>query len=117
MRQALNELFNYGLVGRVGEDRYKLSHALVHTYARRRLAAEAETCGRAVGRILCPVGIGGERERTGRLPASGSGAAAFYALLRNCLDGEWFEAATDLVWALDDYLDYQGYWIDQDAWY
>ena len=109
-RWALGELIRYGLLLRP-QERYEISHALIHTYARRRLAAPGEVVERVAGYYtelseqqsqLGPKGyarLDGER-------------AHIMTVLTRCVEREQWEAGQSLVWGVTNYLHIQGHWLD-----
>ncbi len=107
LRKALRELSGYGLVLRSGE-RYEVSHALIHTYARERLKADAEVMGRLVAwytafaKAESVKGLEGYRQLDEE-------RAHLLRLLDGCMGRREWEAAKGLAWAIEDYLDVQGY--------
>ena len=110
-KRLLGELVSYGLLLRSGQG-YEVSHALVHTYARRRMAAGEEAVERlaayydALAREQREKGLEGYR----RLDAE---RGHLMRVLAGCEEGERWEAARRLVWAVDGYLDIQGHWTDR----
>lgn len=111
IRKPLNELVSYGLLLRSG-DRYEVSHALIHTYARRRMTVEPEVIKRltvyysAFTRKQQEQGVEGyTRLDTER--------AHLMRVMESCQgQGDW-KAVTDLVKAADNYLDIRGYWTER----
>lgn len=111
--RALGQLVSYGLLLRP-TDRYETGHALIHTYARRRLAAPDELLIRLAGyydalareqRELGPPGyavLDGERSH-------------LLTVLERCVERGAWEAARGLVWAVGSYLDIQGHWTERVA--
>jgi tetratricopeptide (TPR) repeat protein len=107
----LGELVSYGLLSRSGE-RYEVSHALVHTYARKRVEPEDGAVARlaayydALAREQRERGLPGYR----RLDIERS---HIMRVLRICAGQEKWEAVRSLVWAVEDYLDICGYWTER----
>jgi tetratricopeptide (TPR) repeat protein len=111
LRRPLAELVNYGLLLREGE-RYEVSHALVHTYARRRMDVADEMAGRVVAYYI-------ELAKT----ESAKGLEGYKRLdterghlmrvLAGCVEREDWEGARGLVWAVDNYLSIQGHWTER----
>ncbi|MCP4698708.1 MAG: tetratricopeptide repeat protein [Gammaproteobacteria bacterium] len=114
MRKAFRELSGYGLVQRSGQ-RYEVSHALIHTYARERLGVEAEVMDRLVSWYTAfakaenAKGLAGYHrldEERGHL----------LRLLEGCMGREEWESARKLVKAFgngpDSYLAMQGFWTE-----
>jgi tetratricopeptide (TPR) repeat protein len=110
-RQLLGELVSYGLLLRSGE-RYEVSHALIHTYARQRLAILPEASSRlaayytALAGEQSALGVEGYRrldeERTHLMRVSAGR-----------VEREDWEAAKTLAWAVDGYLEIRGYWTER----
>jgi len=115
-RRALGELVNYELLRRPGE-RYEVSHALVHTYARERGAAGAA----AVGRLGAYYNTLARTERARGLPGYarlGPERGHILAVLARLGAVEAWETANSLVWAVAGHrgwLDMQGYPRDRIA--
>jgi tetratricopeptide (TPR) repeat protein/MinD-like ATPase involved in chromosome partitioning or flagellar assembly len=112
IRRSLVELVNYGLLVRVSHPgsnaAYETSHALIHTYARERLIPSDEVIKRLT-RYYTHLAI----EQTRRGLADNERLDSERAHLMRVLDAsvernDW-EAARELVWAVDDYLDNRGY--------
>jgi tetratricopeptide (TPR) repeat protein len=108
--RALGELVDYGLLLRDEQGRYQTSHALIHTYARRRLAPPEEMIERlaayydAFAREQRELGLAGYARLDAERPH-------LMGVLERCTEQESWEAARSLVWAVDDYLDMRGYWV------
>jgi tetratricopeptide (TPR) repeat protein len=109
--RVLGELVDYGLLLRE-ETRYQVSHALVHTYARLRMALPADVSTRlaayydAFAREQRELGPAGYAVLDAERPH-------LIAVLTQCIDQECWQEAESLVWAIDDYLDLQGYWTER----
>jgi len=103
----LGELVNYGLLLRIGQW-YEVSHALIHTYARRRLTAPAQAVQRlvayydALAREQSKLGL----EGYSRLDAE---RGHLLVVLARCGEAEEWAAVKSLVQAVDDYLDIRGH--------
>jgi tetratricopeptide (TPR) repeat protein len=113
LHRALGELVSYGLLARSGE-RYEVSHALVHTYARKRVEPEDGAVARlaayydALAREQRERGLPGYR----RLDIERS---HIMRVLRTCTERDRWEAVDRLAWALTgegSFLRMQGYWTD-----
>jgi tetratricopeptide (TPR) repeat protein len=108
---ALNELVVYGLLERQGQ-RWQISHALIHTYARKELALSRDALKRLAWTYIyaCQAaskdGVKGyifldkEREHCQRL-------------IESCLERELWQEVKDLAGAIWEYLDRQGWWTEQ----
>jgi tetratricopeptide (TPR) repeat protein len=112
--RALGELVDYGLLLR-SKERYRPSHALVHTYARRRLAPPSEVIGRlaayydAFAREQSQLGLEGYARLDDERPH-------LMALLTGCVDRQAWEESLSLAWAIsghEGYLDIQGHWTER----
>ncbi len=110
--RLLGELVNYGLLLRTGSH-YEVSHALVHTYAHRRMDA-----GEAARRVAAYyTALAEEQSKLGlegyaRLDGE---RAHIMAVLAGCVEREDWEAGRSLVWAVDGYLNIQGHWTERVA--
>jgi tetratricopeptide (TPR) repeat protein len=105
----LGESVNYGLLLREGR-RYRVSHALVHTFARKRLA------GDALGRLADYYDALVREQRERGLPGYGAldaERAHVMAVLAGCVAEQDWERARSLAWAVEDYLDIQGHWTER----
>ena len=110
-QQALGELMNYGLLERTGV-RYVVSHPLVHTYARTRMALESKQLLEMAdfyNRLI--------REQSDKGPMGfarlDEERPHIMQLIRVCEKKEEWEVVNDLVWSIKEYLDYQGYSVDR----
>ncbi|WPD23905.1 MAG: tetratricopeptide repeat protein [Candidatus Electrothrix scaldis] len=109
--KALGLLVNFGLLERQGK-RWKISHALVHTYARKHLALSKAALERLAAYYIAwceeqsAAGVAGyarlDDER-----------AHCLRLIKACLDGELWQEVKGLVWATYIYLDRQGWWTEK----
>ena len=108
--RSLGELVDYGLLLRA-DQRYQVSHALVHTYAHHRLSQPAD----AVPRLAAYYGALARQQ--GELGPAGYAVLDLerphiMAILSACVATQHWEQARSLVWAIDDYLDLQGHWTE-----
>jgi tetratricopeptide (TPR) repeat protein len=111
LHKPLGELVSYGLLAHEG-DRYEVSHALVHTYARERVEPEVE----GVVRLAEHYTVLAERESEGGLEGYRHldvERRHIMRVLRTCAEMRKWESTHSLVWAVDDYLDTCGYWIER----
>ena len=103
----LGELVDYGLLVR-DDERYEVSHPLVHTYARERVGIEAEQ----VTRMAAYYGTFGphqvEKGPAGLVALDGE-RAHILAVLAGCVDCEAWKPARALAWGLHGYLEQRGY--------
>ena len=114
IRTMLSELVTYGLLVRP-EPCYSVSHALIHTYAGRRLPIEPDTLRRladyynAFAREHREQGLAGyARLDTER--------AHILRVIDRCQTQDDWQAVNDLVWvvaAQEGYLDIRGYWTER----
>lgn len=109
-RRALGELVSYDLLLRTTE-RYETGHALIHTYARRRLAAPDEALSRLAGYYTklaeeqSQLGLPGYAVLDGERPH-------LVTVLERCVEREAWEAARHLGAAVGKYMNIQGHWIE-----
>ncbi len=111
MRRPLNELVVYGLLHR-SEDRFEVSHALIHTYARMCLASDDAVLERVAGYYNAFARKHREHGLDGyaRLDLE---RAHIMKVMEGCREREEWETAKSLAWAIEDYLDVQGYWAER----
>jgi len=112
-RAALNELVNYGLLERQKE-RWQTSHALIHTYARTELALSTESLVQLADWYIafCKAASNEGVKGYARLDAE---RAHCLRLMESCLNSKMWKKVKQLVWAIDMYLDRQGYWAEEQA--
>jgi len=111
LKRALRQLTGYGLLLR-SDDYYEVSHALIHTYARERLAVPDEVSRRLVDYYIELAKTESKKESKGyhRLDTE---RAHVMRVLAGCDErGEW-EAVIKLMKAIEDYLRFQGYWTER----
>jgi tetratricopeptide (TPR) repeat protein len=108
---AIRRLVDYGLLEPVGQ-RHKVSHHLIHAYARRHLTVSREASRRLVTSY---VSLAWEQSKLG--PDGDAQLDAdrphLMRLLAECIEWEDWEAAYGLATAIEDYLDRQGYWTER----
>ncbi len=109
-RAALNELVNYGLLDRK-QERWQISHALVHTYARTELVMSKESMEQLVLYYIrfCLTQSKAGLEGYARLDGE---RAHCLRLLESCLASKLWQEVKRLGWVMWEYLDRQGYWVD-----
>ncbi|WPD22195.1 MAG: tetratricopeptide repeat protein [Candidatus Electrothrix scaldis] len=110
-RKALGELVNYGLL-ETREQRWQVSHALVHTYARTELTLSTEIVKRMAWYYIhfCDIqnnsGLEGyvqlDRERL-----------HYLRLIKTCLNSKLWQEVQGLVLVIQEYLDRQGWWTER----
>ena len=110
-RKVVNELVNYGLLERRGE-RLHIGHALVHTYAHTELALNRESLKRLTEHyiVFCYEQSQAGLEGYARLDGE---RMHCQRLIETCLDSELWEDVKLLVWAINTYLDRQGWWTEK----
>jgi tetratricopeptide (TPR) repeat protein len=109
-RKALGELVNYGLL-ETSEERWQISHALVHTYARTELALSKEELERLAASYIsfCRVASAGNAKAYALLDAE---RAHCLRLIESCFESKLWQKVKRLVWLIGDYLNLQGYWVE-----
>ena len=112
-RAALNELVNYGLLEK-REERWQISHALVHTYARTELAMSTDALKRLAWAYIsfCQAASEAGIEGYAALDAE---RAHCLRLMESCLASKLLEEVQALEGAINIYLDRQGYWTENIA--
>jgi tetratricopeptide (TPR) repeat protein len=111
-RKAFGELVNYGLL-ETKEERWHVSHALVHTYARTELALSYESLERLAGYYInfCEAQSQAGLEGYARLDGE---RAHCLRLMESCLASKLWQEVKALVEAIQVYLDRQGWWTDRE---
>ncbi|MCI5183722.1 MAG: tetratricopeptide repeat protein, partial [Candidatus Electrothrix sp. AW1] len=109
-RKALGELVNYGLLEK-REERWQITHALVHTYSRTELALNTDALERLAGWYIdfCKIQSKAGLEGYARLDGE---RAHCLRLMESCLNRGLIGELSHLVGKMDSYLDLQGHWID-----
>ncbi|WP_417909888.1 tetratricopeptide repeat protein [Candidatus Electronema sp. PJ] len=117
--EALGELVNYGLLDKHDkkqdeklDERWQISHALIHTYARTELALSKESLERLAGWYIafCEAQSKAGLEGYARLDGE---RVHCLRLMESCLASKLWQEVQDLVGATYIYLDRQGWWTDQ----
>jgi tetratricopeptide (TPR) repeat protein/transcriptional regulator with XRE-family HTH domain len=101
-RQLLGELVSYSLLMRVGI-RYQVSHALVHTYARRRIGVSTEIARRLAFYYLSLVKEQSKRGPEGFSRLDDEKVHIVETVIKLGDQEDW-EATQELAWAVDEYL-------------
>lgn len=109
---AFGELARYSLVRRGGDGCYQVSHALVHTYARKRGKVAEGTAGRLCLGLERVVNEERGRGAEGYKRLNRARPHALAMVVQMAKAGRW-EAGKGLAWSLDGYLDMQGYWSER----
>ncbi|MDX8392874.1 MAG: tetratricopeptide repeat protein, partial [Mariprofundaceae bacterium] len=110
-KKAISPLVNYGLLNKP-ENRYQISHALIHTFARQELPLQKEAWQRLVNWYI---------ERTNTESSNGvkgfqtldQDRAHLLRLVEGCEQAQEWKTLISLVQSMDSYLDKQGYWIER----
>jgi len=110
-RKALGELVNYGLLERQGE-RWRISHALIHTYARKEMLLSRENLKQLAGCYTFFAAVNGKAGALGYVHLDKERAHCLH-LLETCLKYSLRTEMYGLIAAIYNYLDRQGYWTDQ----
>jgi tetratricopeptide (TPR) repeat protein len=105
--RQLGELVNYSLLERT-EDRYKVTHALIHTYVEEQMPAPAEAAGRLAAHYTMLAEEQSQRGLAGYLRLDAERAHIMRVLVC-CEELEEWQAATNLAGANDGYLNIRGY--------
>jgi tetratricopeptide (TPR) repeat protein len=109
--QALDRLVNYGLLQWVGKG-YEVTHPLIHSFARQRLAAPDGATKRLVNYYTTLVGeqillgLDGYTRLDTERPH-------FIGLITRTIEQKDWESAHNLAAAIEDYLDLQGHWAER----
>ena len=110
-RTALNELVNYGLLEK-REERWQISHALVHTYARSELVMSTESLERLALYYIFFCKAASEEGVKGYALLDAERAHCL-RLMESCLASKLLEEVKLLVRVIDTYLDRQGWWTEK----
>ena len=110
-RKALGELVSYGLLLRAEEGRYEVTHALIHTYARRRCTVTEESVARLAAFYVGLTSEQADLESQAFRPLYRE-RPHIVAVLEGCVAMEVHPGVHRLVWAVERYLRYQGHWTD-----
>ncbi|MDU9049797.1 MAG: tetratricopeptide repeat protein [Candidatus Electrothrix sp. Rat3] len=109
--EALGELVQYGLLKKQ-EERWQVSHALIHTYVRTELALSKKALQRVARYYiwfceeLSKAGLQGYARLDGE-------RAHCLRLIAACLDSGLWQEVQGLVEAISIYLDRQGWWAER----
>jgi tetratricopeptide (TPR) repeat protein len=109
-RKAMNELVNYGLLEKAGE-RWQISHALIHTYARAELALSMDALARLAGWYIPFCAAASVEGVQGYAHLDGERAHCL-RLMESCFESKLWQKVKRLVWLIGDYLNLQGYWVE-----
>ena len=109
-KRALRQLIGYGLLLHIGE-RYEVSHALIHIYARERLNVKAEVFERLTAYYTHLVIKQSALEAQGykRLDDERN---HIIQLSRNCVKRKAWRETLGLIQAISKYFISQGYWTE-----
>ena len=106
-RRRMGELVNYGILLRQGE-RYVVSHALVHTYARQHLPPEKKIIGRTIEYTINFV-----TDNENNFTRLNEIRPHVLALLDFCEHSQTWRRVNELAKKFDDYLEVQGFWSER----
>jgi hypothetical protein len=111
LRRPLAQLMDYGFLLPVPGGHYAVSYALIHTYARQRLAPPAAALDRLVKHYTAFARAQRDQGPAGfaRLDPE---RAHILALAGRCAEAQSWDAVHTLVWAMDSYLSIAGYATD-----
>ena len=106
----LGELVSYGLLLR-RKQRYEVSHALIHTYARRRHTPKPEVTRHLVSYYET---LALEQKKLGVVGYTrlDNERAHIMAIMAKCVEQKEWTAVWNLARTIDDYLDLQGHWTE-----
>ncbi|MBV7326792.1 tetratricopeptide repeat protein [Chloroflexi bacterium TSY] len=114
----LGELVNYGLLLHNSTQQpnqqtnqqptYQLSHALIHTYAHTHLTPQPHTLQRLVAWLTETI-----NQNQTNFPLLATLRPHVITLQERCAEASMWQEVEDLAWAIEDYLDLQGYWIER----
>ena len=108
----LGQLVNWGLLD-AGDNRYQVTHALIHTYAQKHLLLDDKTFRRLIAYYLAFTQAESKKGVEGYLRLDQE-RPHLLSLVKRCVEQAMWESAIQLVLALNDYLNIQGYtteWI------
>ena len=110
-KRALRQLIGYGLLVHTGE-RYEVTHALVHTYARERLDVETEVFEQLVSYYTRLISEQSALGAPGyeRLDAERN---HILRLSKSCFEREAWREILELIKVTQKYFEYQGYWTER----
>lgn len=109
-RKALGELVNYGLL-ETKEERWQVSHALVHTYARTALALSTDALERLAGWYITFCETASKEGAKGYAHLDPERAHCL-RLMESCLTSKLWKEVQLLEGAIDTYLNRQGWWTE-----
>ncbi|WP_339136920.1 MAG: tetratricopeptide repeat protein [Candidatus Electrothrix sp. GW3-4] len=110
-RKALGELVNYGLLEKQ-EERWQISHALVHTYARTELALSRKNLLLLSDHYKWFCVSNMLPGRKGYV-CTNDERGHHLRFLEACLNNELWDEVSDFVYLISRYLDRQGHWVDR----
>jgi tetratricopeptide (TPR) repeat protein len=111
VNRCLGELVDYGLLLRP-DNRYQVTHALGHTYARKRLPLKRDALLRLAEHLRAKIP---DSRMRGQLDYSRFDAcrAHILAVQSACLAANEWNIVCDITWAIDFYLDRGGHWTER----
>ncbi|MCP4542517.1 MAG: ATP-binding protein [Chloroflexi bacterium] len=111
VHEPLGELESYGLLMRSNQC-YKVSHALVHTYARKRVPLKAKALRRIASYYTKSTETEVEKGLEGYQQLN-TCRPHLMSVLDQCARNEQWQMAKNLAWAMDEYLEKQGHWTER----
>ncbi|MEW6380472.1 MAG: tetratricopeptide repeat protein, partial [bacterium] len=112
VRLAFKQLTGYGFLLSINADRYEVSHALIHTYAHERLQVGSNVIERLIDKYIYLAEAETKKGLIGYHHLDTERLHIVY-LLKVCIKRGAWDAAMRLAWAIEDYMDIQGYWIER----
>jgi len=109
---ALGESVKFSMVKRLADGRYQVVHRLIHTYAHERLTAPSRVIERLTAYYTALTRVQSEQGSIGYKILEPE-QAHILAVLVGCVEQKKWEHVQNLAWAVDDYLNKQGYWTER----
>jgi len=112
IKKTINELIIYGLLNRTDNNRFIISHALIHKYARANHRPDNDDVEKIADYYnsyakkhdeQCPKGYALLNQER----------AHIMRVIEECKTREIWQRVNDLAWAAEGYLDMCGYWTDR----
>ncbi len=112
INKTINELINYGLLNRTDNNRFIISHALIHKYARANHRPDNDDVGKIADYYNSYAKKHDEQGLKGYVLLNQE-RTHIMRVIEECKTREIWQRVNDLVWAAEDYLDMCGYWTDR----
>ncbi len=109
----LGELISWGLLIPV-KDRFEVSHALIHTYAREELKPTPTNSKQLLQYYKSMIIKNSNQTREGSETLDPE-RLHIMKVMENQFNNENWQAVIDMVWGLDEYYDMCGYWIERQS--